>query len=180
VSLAGGRLRYEAEALPVVRARNCRALPQDMRRWGAGRWGGDAQVLCRSGKGAALELGLHVPSAGTYRVELHATRAPDYGRVQVSINGKRLGPAIDGYAKQVEPTGAIQLGPVRLEAGAQHVRFDVVGKNRASSNYLFGIDRLELVPQERGTGSSSRASSPGGGTRPLFVPGARHGGNRNA
>jgi hypothetical protein len=132
--------------MTTVAAIRCRPSKQVMTPWGAERWSQGAQVFCQSAMGGELELRFKVAEAGEYRVELHATRAPDYGNLEVWLNGKQVGSVIGGFAPRVEPTGAIPLGNRSFETGAQEVRFVVAGKNPSSSNYFFGIDCLDLIP----------------------------------
>jgi len=136
----------------------CRASMQRMAPWGEGRWSRDAQLFCASDKGGWVDLRLPVEKSGFYRIDLYATRAPDFGKFQVSMGSKPLGPVIDGYGQQVQPTGPIRLGTVRLEAGKVTLRFEVLDKNAASTGYAFGIDCLDFVRKEMRVATATTAS----------------------
>ena len=105
-----------------------------------------------------MDLRLPVEKSGFYRIDLYATRAPDFGKFRVSLGSKPLGPVIDGYGQQVQPTGPIRLGTVRLEAGKVTLRFEVLDKNAASTGYAFGIDCLDFVRKEMRVATATTAS----------------------
>jgi hypothetical protein len=140
---------HKAEDLPVVWTADCSAGKQDMARWGKGLWNRDRQLFCNAGKGGVVVLRLRVPHSGAYQVDFYGTRAPDYGRLRVTLDGKPLGAALDGYAVTVIPTGRVRLGERRLEAGDHLLRFEVVGKAGESRGYKFGVDGIDLVPVGR-------------------------------
>jgi hypothetical protein len=98
--------------------------------------------------GARLTLQLRAPSAGTYELLGYFTRAPDYGDVRLSVNGRALSPVVRGYAPAVGSSGPISFGRVPLRAGANTIVVDIVGKDpRAqgySEGYLVGIDGFVL------------------------------------
>jgi WD40 repeat protein/predicted Ser/Thr protein kinase len=143
-------LRLEAEDL-AFSTRHCNARKQEMKTRGQDSWSHDSHLLCTGDMGCELVLPFRVPQAGDYELVLHATRAPNYGQFQIWLNGKRLGPVIDACHTHVEPTGPIPLGVCSLDAGRQEMRFELVGKNPASSNSLFGIDCLGLIPADAPT-----------------------------
>jgi hypothetical protein len=64
------------------------------------------------------------------------------------VNGEPVGALMDGYGPQVAPTGPISFGHVDLEAGANEVEVELVGKDvRAAGyadGYLVGIDGFLL------------------------------------
>jgi hypothetical protein len=72
--------------------------------------------------------------------------ADDYGIVQVSLDGKKVGGPFDGFNSAVTPSGKIGFGTLELTVGAHRVRFTAVGKNARSKNYYMGIDYLEQRP----------------------------------
>ena len=89
---------------------------------------------------------LLVARAALQRLDLYATRAPDFGIVEVFLDRQRIGAAIDGWAPAVLPSGAISLGQQRLEAGTHELSFLVRRKNPASTGSYLGIDAIALVP----------------------------------
>jgi len=134
----------EIETLPVTAKNDCSPSVQGMKPFGAMLWSAGEQLFIGAGPEAFLELGLTVAHRGDYDVLLYATRAPDFAIVEVSLDGKFLGDAVDLYAPEVLPTGALSLGQRRMDAGEHRLTFRVKGKNRASTGYHFGLDCLEL------------------------------------
>ena len=80
---------------------------------------------------------------------LYTTRAPDYGVLEVLLDGQPLG-AFDAWGLGVLASGAVPLGQRHLPAGKHELRFVVRSKNPASTAYHLGIDAIELVDLEPG------------------------------
>jgi hypothetical protein len=119
---------------------------QDMKVFGGGRWSGDSQVWFRpSAPNAYFELVAPVKEVGTYTLTGYFTKAVDYGQVQVSVDGKNVGPVFDGFNEGVIPSGPVVFGTVDLTAGRHVVRFTVTGKNAKSIGYMVGVDALSLT-----------------------------------
>jgi tetratricopeptide (TPR) repeat protein len=139
-------VRFEAEYLKIVAREGCEAGVQDMGPWDRSRWSNGRQLFCRAQQGGYVELEAHCPEAGRYQLAVGLTRADDFGIVQVSLDGQKVGEPFDGFHSVVEPSGKIKLGAVELTRGAHRVRFTVVGKNARSKQHYMGIDYLELRP----------------------------------
>jgi hypothetical protein len=108
----------------------------------AHRWWRDGQV------GDALVLAVPVAAAGRYRVTVAMVQADDFGLVQLSLAGQKLGDPFDGYAESVRSSGPLDRGTVDLEAGDAELRLELVGKNeQAKPRHMVGLDyvRLERV-----------------------------------
>lgn len=139
----------EAESLVgQARATGGTVQTQDMSSF-EGTWGGEAQLWwTQASPGDKLTLPVDVDESGQYELVGFFTRAPDYGIVRLRVNGNRLGPLVDGYAEDVEPTGPLSFGPVSLEAGKNELVIELVGKEARSSGfsdgYLVGIDGFRL------------------------------------
>jgi hypothetical protein len=138
--------RFEAEALMVLAAYQCKPSIQAMEFWGKNLWSGGKQVFYLSENGGWVEFEIPVDADGTYQLELRGTQAPDYGILQATVDGKPLDEVIDAYGPRVQPMKPVRLGPFPLKAGGHRLRLTVVGKNKVSTNHYFGIDTLELVP----------------------------------
>jgi hypothetical protein len=124
---------------------------QEMAGFGPG-WGGGAQLFWRppppvetpARSWPSLTTSFDVPAAGSYRVVLHYTRAPDYGNARVFVGGQPRG-EITGYAARVE-RAQLELGKLVLRPGSQPLVVTVFGKQPASTGYAVGLDRIELQP----------------------------------
>ena len=141
-------LRYEAESLleNFASAHGGRMQSQDMRGFGAG-WSGDRQLFWAARRpGASLVLTVPVLADARYGIDLWLTRAPDYGRLTFRVDGESMTATFDGYAAQVEPGQPLRIGIAALRTGRHSITIRVSGRNRASTGYYAGIDRLALVP----------------------------------
>jgi hypothetical protein len=137
--------RFEAESLPIVERRNCEANPQGMGDFEGRLWSRGRQLFCMAKRGGSVELAFDVHQAGRYRVRLLATAAPDYGEIVVALDGVAAGTAFDLYAGRVCPAGSLELGRHDLAAGKHRLRYSVIRKNPASSNFFFGLDAIDLL-----------------------------------
>jgi hypothetical protein len=143
------RSALQAEQLPIVEQSGGECWPQRMEGFGAGNWSGGQQLFCRSHAGPqSVRVQLQVEQGGLQRLELYATRAPDYGILEVWLDGVPFGSAYDAWAPAVLATGAIRLGDVRLEAGSHELTFVSRAKNPASIGFHLGVDALVLRPLE--------------------------------
>lgn len=145
VSNGGVAGAVEFETLPVRERVDLTFQVQEMTSNDARRWSGGKQLLANARMGALVRFILMVDKGGTYALSLYATRAPDFGQVQVKLDGKPLGEPIDLYAATVLPSGAINLGSFELGAGAHDLAFSVIGKNAASKDYKFALDSYTLI-----------------------------------
>src|SRR5262249_32979966 len=104
----------EAECLPFVTSEGSRCATEHMDPWGRERWGNGKQLFCRTEAGGYVELEIDVPRAGAYSLAVSLTKAPDYGQVEVTLDGQRVGPDFDGFAEKVTPPTRVPLGRVVL------------------------------------------------------------------
>jgi hypothetical protein len=106
-------------------------------------WSGNAQLLWVDGAvGAVLDLIVKVPASGKYALELHMTRAPDYGIVSVEVAGTPAAKPFFGYRQTVLPSGGYPIGTFPLTAGKNRVGLKIIGKALESTGYLVGVDKL--------------------------------------
>jgi len=132
----------EAEKLPVLASSGDPLSPQDMTPF-SGMWNNNEQLFFRPDSvGDYFVIELPVEKSGTYEIIGYFTKAPDYGIFKTYIDGKEIGKPFDGFYSTVVPSGAVNLGRMRLEAGKHMIKFEVVGKNKASTGYFIGVDCL--------------------------------------
>ena len=150
-AIEGEALELQKTSGPFDVARH--ALPEKRN---IGRWGGDA-ILIGSPRqpGDWVDLALPVPVEGTYHVLAYLVAAPGHGVVQISLDGRPLGPHFDGFGAGPEPRSyaihdatppsiATELGTVHLRKGTATLRLEVVGKNEKSSGFSWGLDCFVL------------------------------------
>jgi hypothetical protein len=120
-----------------------------MKNWNSANWSGGWQLLARSeSKGAWTDLELPVPEDGTYQIVAQMTRAPDFGIIRFSLDGKVVGEPFDGYNPAVVSPMAVSLGRVELKKGTALFRIETVGANPKAipNRYYCGLDCLVLTP----------------------------------
>jgi hypothetical protein len=137
----------EGEEMKVLSKTAGNPHEQDMTGFGD-RWSNDAHLWWTGAKpGDKLELALAVEKAGRYRLLAALTKAIDYGIVQLSLDGNKLGPPIDLFNNGVIPTGELDLGTQELTAGEHKLGVEITGANeKAVKSYMFGLDYVRLVP----------------------------------
>jgi len=109
-------------------------------------WSGNAQLLwVQGGVGAVLDLIVNVPANGKYALELHMTRAPDYGIISVEVAGTLAEKHFYGYRQKVQPSGGYPMGIFPMAAGKRRVALKVIGKAPESTGYLVGVDKIVLT-----------------------------------
>ncbi len=116
--------------------------------WTDGSWKDDDQLWWTGAKpGAKLDLALPVKEPGKYNVTVVLTKAPDYGIVQLALDGQKLGGPVDLYHSSVVPTGVLDLGLHDLQAGEHRLTLEITGANaRAIKAYMAGLDYVKLDP----------------------------------
>ncbi|MGA0177261.1 MAG: VCBS repeat-containing protein, partial [Chthoniobacterales bacterium] len=145
-SVAGA---VEGEAL-VAKVSRGDATSQDMRGFAGGRWSGNAQLFWRGGStGDILEFPIAVGASGSFVLETVFTRAPDYGIVQLSIDGRAIGEPLDLYHfSKVTTTGVLEHAVGELSAGEHQVSLRITGANaHAAQSRFVGLDYVRLVAQ---------------------------------
>lgn len=135
------------EDLEVTDSVGCSPSVQKMGSFGGDLWSGGQQLFVSADSGASITLALPAAEPGRFELSLWATRAPDFGTIQLSVDGERVGDPIDLYDPEVLPTGRVILGAVTLAAGMHDLAIRVIGRNQASSGQHFGLDCLEIAPR---------------------------------
>ncbi len=135
----------EGEQIKVLAKTAGNANRQDLGGFG-GKWSGEAHLWWTGAKpGEMLDLEVPVRKTGTYRVKMQLTKARDYGIVQLFLDGEKLGLPIDLFNNGVVPTGVLDMGAHKLDAGRHTLSIQIVGANeKAVKSYMFGLDYLKL------------------------------------
>ncbi len=126
---------------------------------------GDYMLSFDSGGAGEVSLAVPAESPGAYSVKIHFLRGPDYGLVQLAVNGTPVGaPAdlfrafVEMFPRDVWPPREYTFDAVPLKAGLNTFTFSVSAKNPDSQGYKLGIDCLTLSPKSRSI--SSRRDQP--------------------
>lgn len=138
-------LLIEGEALEVTK-RVGSVAPQDLTKFGVA-WSNHSHVWWTGAKPKdQIEFSFKVPIDGTYRLGVGLTKAIDYGIVEISLDDKKISPALDLYNNGVIHTGTLALGDTfQLKGGDHKLGVKIVGANpKAIKSYMFGLDYLVL------------------------------------
>ncbi len=135
-------LSFEAETLARTTSGASASNDSD-----ASASGGSRVTLNSSANGSWFEFTLPNIPAGTYSLRLAYKTNGNRGQMSTRVDGALLGGTIDQYASSASyPT--VTLGTVTFSTSGNHlVRFQVTGKNSASSSYTLSADKFTLVPQ---------------------------------
>ncbi len=135
----------EGEEMKILRKTAGNAAPQDMSGY-EGNWSNESHLWWTDAKpGDTLDLAVPVEKAGTYKLKMQLTKAIDYGIVQLSLDGKKLGGPIDLFNRGVIATGVLDMGAHELSQGQHVLRVEIAGANeKAVKSYMFGLDYVKL------------------------------------
>ena len=140
----------ECESLEVVaRSPGLSLEPQALGSFGPG-WSDNAQLFVKAkGVGDFVELAIPAKDSARRVLVLYATRAPDYGKLRLTVNGQAVAKApLDLYGDKPSPTGSIHLGIFEPKDGKFILRAEVVGANPESTGprFYFGLDAVAFKP----------------------------------
>jgi hypothetical protein len=111
---------------------------------------GDRMLVFDSGGDGEFSLLVPAKNDGTYDLTVYFVRAPDFGIVNVLVNGQTVGDPVDTFlrtddlTRPIWPPKDFTFPGVRLKAGINIFSFSVRDKNKASEGYKTGIDCLLL------------------------------------
>jgi hypothetical protein len=136
----------EAEALtPTVSTGT--ADPQPLDDALLGTWRNQQQLRWRQARpGAELALPFQVDEAGTYRISVRFTRAPNYAIVAIRLDDQStVLDRVSLYAPQMVAADPLSMGEHTLAPGGHRLRFTIVGAHPlATPDYVVGIDALRV------------------------------------
>lgn len=138
----------EGETMKVISVTGGSAKNQKMGGFRASRWSGNDHLWWTGGKvGDVLTLALPVAEKGRYALKGVFTKARDYGIIELSLDGKRLGTGpIDFFnGPEVVTSGELDFGMLELEAGDHRLEAKIIGSNpQAVPGRMFGLDYVRL------------------------------------
>lgn len=141
---------FEGEAHFRVSSTAGKVRVQDMSPFGKG-WHGNAQLLWFGVPGESWELDFETAKPMSGRMQVQLTLAPDYGQVDIMLDGRILKQGFDGYASGVALASPVDLGVVNLKPGKHTLLFKLTGANAAArkfegKSYLVGLDYMSIAP----------------------------------
>jgi hypothetical protein len=111
---------------------------------------GDHMLLFDSGGKGKFSLAVPVDHSGKYKAKVYYVRAPEYGIVQLRVNGDPVGEPVDIFLKTDDltrplwPPKAFDFGEIDLSEGINVFEFSLESKNEEAEGYKVGIDCLVL------------------------------------
>ena len=96
-----------------------------------------------SAEGAWLEIPFTVTNKEPLRLLLNMTKSYDFGKYQASLNGVKLGGAMDFYSASVE-NEEFHLLDFWPDPGPYKLRLECVGKNPQSQGFYAGLESVRL------------------------------------
>jgi len=139
----------EGESLKVLGKTGGRTSNQPMTKFKASRWSGNDHLWWADAKtGDTLTLALPVKEKGSYQLTFVCTKAHDYGRFELRLDGKILtGPqGLDLYnANEVVTSGELDGGRHELDAGEHKLEVRILPMNPvATPRNMFGLDFIKV------------------------------------
>lgn len=123
---------------------------------------GGKQLLAQAnGVGQTLNLNFNVPATGEYLLSSLMSVGRDFGTISAKVDNTPLALGQDGYNTEFR-NREVTWGAAYLTAGQHTLTLTVTGKHASSTNYVFGMDQLRIVPAPIGLFNAEVA--PRGGT----------------
>jgi len=83
-----------------------------------------------------------LPAAGAYRISLDTVKGPEQAKVQLFLDEAPVGPEVDLYSEQRQPSQVEYIGTLDLEQGPNNLMFKLVGKNEQSQGLGFDLTSI--------------------------------------
>jgi putative heme-binding domain-containing protein len=144
-----GEITIGDDKLKVAEVNRGTVQQQSMSGFKADSWSGTTHLWWTKGQpGDRIVIQFNQEKAGRYEIFGVFTKAHDYGKFRVKLNGQTALESIDLFNKaNVVTTGELVLGTHELKAGLNQLVLEMLGANpEASPGNMAGIDHLKLVP----------------------------------
>jgi putative membrane-bound dehydrogenase-like protein len=139
----------EGEAMKVLSKTGGRTSNQPMTKFLASRWSGNDHLWWADAKtGDTLTLALPIKEKGNYQLTFVCTKAHDYGRFEIRLDGKVISgdAGLDLYnPKEVVTSGELDFGRHELDAGEHKLEVRILPMNPAATpRNMFGLDFIKV------------------------------------
>jgi hypothetical protein len=111
---------------------------------------GDRMLVFDAGGKGSVRLSVPVAEGGTYILKVYFARAPDFGIVELAVNGRPAGPPADTYketddlTRPLWPPGEYIYTGVPMREGLNELRLTVKSRHPSSKGAKVGLDCLVL------------------------------------
>lgn len=96
-------------------------------------------------KEAVVQQIVQVPYKNLYNIDIVLTRGPEYGQVELNVNGMNVGQPYDCYNSELIVGTLVTFGMVPLNKGDNQIVLRSVGKSAASTVYKIGVDSYQVL-----------------------------------
>ncbi len=95
--------------------------------------------------GAAAHQKIEVPYKNLYEISAILTRGPEYGHVELTVNGKKVGQPYDCYHPELIAGTLVTFGTVPLNQGDNQIILKSAGKSTQATGYKVGVDSYQVL-----------------------------------
>lgn len=106
--------------------------------------GNDCVFFRAAAVGDYYEMPFEVEASGTYNVRLSIPKSPNYGNFKIYLDGELCEEVFIGYNSTVRMTN-YEIGLMDVEAGTHTIRFEAVGRDKNSTDYLISCGGVILA-----------------------------------
>ncbi|HLR33676.1 MAG TPA: glycoside hydrolase family 172 protein [Fodinibius sp.] len=104
----------------------------------------DKQLWWRAGtEGDILEAFFVADKEGTFQASACFVAAPDYGVVQISLNGQTILKEFNAYNDTLSEK-VVDLGKLDIQKGKNEIQITIVGQSPKSGDAMFGLDYIQF------------------------------------
>jgi len=136
----------EADLFQCDPPENVKLVPQGMASFEKDdfEWYKRDQLFCKTNEeGTLVRLSFELEKDLEGEAVIAATRAPDYGTIDISLDGLKVVADFNGYADDVKPV-LIPIGHINLKAGTHEIEVFTKAKDERSSGFRWGLDYLRV------------------------------------
>jgi hypothetical protein len=105
---------------------------------------GNGVILESHAAGDFISFTINVPTTGLYGIRPRHKPNNNRGIWQLSVDGVNQGGTFDGFSSGVQYV-EVDCGTKQLSAGSHTFRFQITGKNGASSDFWIALDYIKLA-----------------------------------
>jgi hypothetical protein len=95
--------------------------------------------------GAALQQKIEIPYKNLYEISTILTRGPEYGQVELIVNGTEVGQPYNCYHPELIAGTLVTFGTVPLNQGNNQIILKSVGKSNQAAGYKIGVDSFQVL-----------------------------------
>ena len=95
--------------------------------------------------GGSVHQVMDVPYRNLYKINVILTRGPEYGHVELTLNGMKVGDAFDCYHSERVAGTLVAFGEVPLNQGKNQITLKITGKSALSTGYKVGVDSYQVL-----------------------------------